>query len=54
MQTWLEKLNHHFPLRYSAWFLCAVGLVVSLSLSLLMRMPSGWDWVLPSISKSGS
>ena len=49
MQTWLEKLNHHFPLRYSAWFLCAVGLVVSLSLSLLMRMPSGWDWVLPSI-----
>ena len=44
-----EKVNHHFPLRYSAWFLCAVGLVVSLSLSLLMRMPSGWDWVLPSI-----
>ena len=49
MHPWLEKLNRHFPLRYSAWFLCAVGLLVSLSLSLTMRMPGGWDWVLPSI-----
>ncbi|OYT97956.1 MAG: FMN-binding glutamate synthase family protein [Burkholderiales bacterium PBB1] len=48
MPTWLEKLNHHFPLRYSVWLLCAVGLVLSLSLSLMMKMPSGWDWVLPT------
>ena len=47
MPTWLEKLNQHFPLRYSVWLLCAVGLVLSLSLSLMMKMPSGWDWVLP-------
>lgn len=47
MPTWLEKLNRHFPLRYSVWFLCAVGFAVSLSLSLVMTMPSGWAWVLP-------
>jgi glutamate synthase domain-containing protein 2 len=49
MPTWLEKLNQRFPLRYSVWFLCAVGLVLSLSLSLMMKMPSGWGWVLPLI-----
>jgi glutamate synthase domain-containing protein 2 len=47
MPTWLEKLNQRFPLRYSVWFLCAIGLVLSLSLSLMMKMPSGWAWVLP-------
>ena len=47
MPTWLDKLNQRFPLRYSVWLLCAVGLVLSLSLSLMMKMPSGWDWVLP-------
>ena len=47
MPTWLEKLNQRLPFRYSVWFLCAVGLVLSLSLSLLMKMPSGWTWVLP-------
>jgi len=49
MPTWLEKLNQRFPLRYSVWFLCAVGLVLSLSLSLMVKMPSGWAWVLPLI-----
>ncbi len=49
MPTWLEKLNQRFPLRYSVWFLCAVGLVLSLSLSLTVKMPSGWAWVLPLI-----
>ncbi len=24
MQAWLERLNQHFPLRYLAWFACAV------------------------------
>ena len=48
MPTWLEKLNHHFPLRYSVWLLCGVGLVLSLSLSLMMKMPGGWAWVLPA------
>lgn len=47
MVTWLEKLNQRFPLRYSVWLLCAFGLVLSLSLSLMMKMPGGWDWVLP-------
>ncbi|MDL2337517.1 MAG: FMN-binding glutamate synthase family protein [Pseudomonadota bacterium] len=47
MHHWLDKLNDHFPLRYSVWFLCALGLAVSLSLSLVMTMPSGWAWVLP-------
>ena len=47
MPTWLEKLNQHVPLRYSVWLLCAVGLVLSLSLSLMMKMSGGWAWVLP-------
>ncbi len=29
MLKWLLKLNEHFPLRYSAWLLCAVGLLLS-------------------------
>ncbi len=28
MQAWLLKLNEHFPVRYSAWLLCAVGLLL--------------------------
>ena len=47
MHAWLDKLNDHFPLRYSVWILCAVGLAVSLSLPLMMPMFSAWAWVLP-------
>ena len=47
MKSWLEKLNHYVPLRYSVWFLCAVALAVSLSLPLMMPMSSAWAWVLP-------
>ena len=47
MPTWLEKLNQRFPLRYAVWLLCAIGLVLSLSLPLMMPMSSRWAWVLP-------
>jgi glutamate synthase domain-containing protein 2 len=30
MHAWLSKLDHHFPVRYSAWLLSAVGLLLSL------------------------
>jgi glutamate synthase domain-containing protein 2 len=29
MFQWLHRLDHHFPLRYTAWLLCAVGLLLS-------------------------
>ena len=29
MHEWLTRLDHHFPLRYSAWLLCAVGFLLS-------------------------
>ena len=47
MLTWLEKLKRPLSLRYAVWFLCAVGLVLSLSLSVMMKVHGGWAWVLP-------
>ncbi len=29
MFDWLQRLDHHFPIRYSTWLLCAVGLMLS-------------------------
>ena len=29
MHAWMDKLNQYFPVRYSAWLLCAVGLLLS-------------------------
>lgn len=29
MHAWLDKLNQFFPVRYAAWLLCAVGLLLS-------------------------
>jgi glutamate synthase domain-containing protein 2 len=29
MRAWLLKLNQYFPIRYAAWLLCAVGLLLS-------------------------
>jgi glutamate synthase domain-containing protein 2 len=29
MHAWLDKLNQYFPVRYSAWLLCAMGLLLS-------------------------
>ena len=29
MYAWLLKLNQYFPIRYAAWLLCAVGLLLS-------------------------
>jgi len=29
MFGWIRRLDQHFPIRYSAWALCAVGLVLA-------------------------
>jgi glutamate synthase domain-containing protein 2 len=29
MFQWLNRLDHHFPVRYTAWLLCAVGLLLA-------------------------
>jgi len=29
MQDWLLRLNRYFPIRYSVWLVCAVGLLLS-------------------------
>ncbi|CAD5373141.1 Ferredoxin-dependent glutamate synthase [Rubrivivax sp. A210] len=28
MHEWLQKIDHHFPVRYTAWLLCAIGLLL--------------------------
>ena len=28
MHAWLHKIDQHFPVRYTAWLLCAVGLLL--------------------------
>jgi len=30
MHDWLTRIDHHFPVRYTAWLLCAVGFLLSL------------------------
>src|ERR1700754_2917047 len=30
MFAWLKKLDQHFPVRYSFWLLCGIGLMLSL------------------------
>ena len=30
MFKWLSRLDDHFPIRYSVWALCAIGLIASL------------------------
>ena len=30
MHAWLNKLDQHFPVRYTAWLACAVGFLLSL------------------------
>jgi glutamate synthase domain-containing protein 2 len=42
MPAWLISLNQHFPLRYSAWFACAVGLLLSAFLWVGFGMAAGW------------
>ena len=31
MFKWLSRLDDHFPIRYSVWALCAIGLIASLA-----------------------
>ena len=44
MFAWLNRLDHYFPIRYSAWFMCALGLLVSAICWFAMGI--GW---LPSL-----
>jgi glutamate synthase domain-containing protein 2 len=41
MFGWLKRLDQHFPIRYSVWLLCAVGLVASAVAWMRMGM-SAW------------
>ena len=29
MFVWLQRLDQHFPVRYSAWLACAVGMMLA-------------------------
>ncbi|MFZ2652860.1 MAG: FMN-binding glutamate synthase family protein [Burkholderiaceae bacterium] len=40
MFAWLNRLDQHFPVRYSAWLLCALGLAISALCWLAIG--SGW------------
>src|SRR4051812_4178695 len=41
MFTWLKKLDHHFPVRYSAWLVCGIGLLMSLYMWIVFDS-GGW------------
>jgi len=41
MLKWMQRLNEHFPLRYSTWLLCAVALLLSTYVWVGFGM-SGW------------
>lgn len=49
MPIWLDKLNQRFPLRYAVWVLCALGLMLTLVLSLWRPTHSGEAWVLCAV-----
>ena len=42
MREWLISLNQHFPIRYSAWLACAVGLLLSAFLWVGFGMAAWW------------
>ncbi len=41
MLDWLKKLDQHFPVRYSIWLLCGIGLMLSLFLWIGFNI-GGW------------
>ena len=46
MFKWLSRLDDHFPIRYSVWALCAIGLIASLDYLGLGVQPPSPDWGL--------
>jgi glutamate synthase domain-containing protein 2 len=42
MHDWLTRLNQHFPVRYTAWFLCAVGCLLSAFTWVAFGFGGGW------------
>ena len=45
MHEWLSRLDHHFPVRYSAWLFCAVGFLLSAFAWVGFRVGGGWALV---------
>lgn len=44
MQEWMLRLNRYFPIRYSAWLLSGVGLLLSAFTAVAFHV--GWPWLL--------
>jgi glutamate synthase domain-containing protein 2 len=42
MHDWLTRLDQHFPVRYTAWFLCAVGFLLCAFLWIAFRIAGFW------------
>jgi glutamate synthase domain-containing protein 2 len=42
MHAWMLRLNLYFPVRYSAWFLCAVGFLLSAFVFTAFHIGLGW------------
>jgi glutamate synthase domain-containing protein 2 len=42
MLAWLDKLDQHFPVRYAAWLLSAVGLLLGTFTHVAYKVGGGW------------
>src|SRR5688500_9863205 len=45
MHDWLTRLDHHFPVRYTAWFLCAVLGLLAVFTWIAFGFGGGWALV---------
>ncbi len=53
MQRSLERLNQHFPLRYSAWLACAVASLLLAMLWVMGEMHGGWSALAVALTAVG-
>jgi glutamate synthase domain-containing protein 2 len=42
MHEWLSRIDHHFPVRYTVWFLCAVGALLCAFTWVAFGFGGGW------------
>ena len=49
MRAWLISLNQYFPIRYSAWLACAVGLLLSVFLWVGFGLAAWWVLIFAAL-----
>ena len=54
MFLWINRLDQHFPIRYSVWALCLLGLVASAFAWAKMGMDAWLAWIERAVAGVGA